>query len=206
MLHEFPAIPRWSLVVVTTVALTISLVRLGRHSSPTARAGITFTGCETDAGHGAMLASMLVMFAAPNAPISVAVWRTVFTIAVICSTALLVAHTFRWRAQHPVARRIDGIFASGHHLVMAAAMLYMTFASAAAPATPHPHHAGLPLPVVAWTLVVVLTADALRQILVAVTLQTPGRAATKLPTSIRITLIPPTIMDAAMVVMLTVML
>lgn len=206
MSHEFAPILRWSLVAVTAAALTISLARLSQHRSPAATARANATGCETDAGHAVMLTSMLIMFAVPSAPIPVATWRALFTVALTCYGVLLMAHTVRWRAQPVGERRFDGIFASGHHLVMAAAMLYMTFTSASMPATPHSHHPDLPVPVFAWALVVMFTADALRQIIVAATLHTPGRAATKLPSSIQTTLIPPTIMDAAMAVMLVAML
>jgi hypothetical protein len=206
MPHEFSPALRWILVVVTAVALAISLVRLGRHRAVTTTTGIRSVGCETDAGHVVMLASMLIMFAAPGAPIPVGTWRTLFTVALICYGVLLVAHTVRWHVQPAAERGINGLFASGHHLVMAAAMLYMTFASGSVPTTPHRHHAGIPFPVLAWALVVVFTVDALRQILVAATLQAPGRAATKLSPSVRVTLVPPTVMDAAMAIMLAAML
>jgi hypothetical protein len=206
LLHEFSPLLRWSLVAVTAVALAISLGRLGRHRPTTATAGLTSTGCEADAGHALMLTSMLVMFAAPGGLVPVGTWRALFTVAVICYGALLVGHTVRWRAQPVVERRIDGIFSAGHHLVMAAAMLYMTFTSGPVAATPNAHHAGLPLPGIAWALVVVLTIDAVRQILAAATLQAPGRTATKLPPSIRIALVPPTVMDATMAIMLAAML
>lgn len=206
MSHEFPPVLRWGLVAVTAVALAISLGRFGRHGPATAVRALTANDCATDAGHVVMLASMLVMFAVPDAPIPVGTWRALFTVALICYGALLVAHTVRWRAQLAAERSADRIFASVHHLVMAGAMLYMTFASESLPATHHPHHTGLPLPIFAWTLVVALGADALRQILVAATLRTPDLAATKLPPSIRITLVPPTVMDAAMAIMLAAML
>jgi hypothetical protein len=206
MFHELPPVMRWSLVVVTASALAISLARLGRHSLTRQATGLHAADCETETGHVVMLASMLVMFAAPNAPVPVGTWRVVFTAALICYGVLLVIRAVQWRAQAPADRRKTRIFAAGHHFVMAAAMLYMTSASKPTPATPHKHHADLPWPVLAWTLVVVLTADALRQVLVAATRRAPGLAATKLPPSIRVAFVPPTVMDAAMAMMLVAML
>lgn len=197
---------RWILVAVTAVGLAISLARLGRRRSAAATGGIAVIGCQTDAGHAVMLASMLVMFAAPDAPIPVGAWRGIFTAAVICYGALLVVHAVRWRAQPLAQRQIGGVSASGHHLVMATVMLYMTLSSEARPAAFHAHHPGLPFPVFAWVLVAGLTIDALRQVLIGATLQVPGRAAVKLPPSIRVTLVPPAVMDAGMAVMLAAML
>ncbi|WP_045386389.1 hypothetical protein, partial [Mycobacterium kyorinense] len=61
------------------------------------------------------------------------------------------------------------IAAAGYHLVVAAAMLYMTFGSESMPAMAGMDHPQLPLPALAWALIVLLIADALVQVVAAAT-------------------------------------
>ncbi|MDA3660184.1 MULTISPECIES: DUF5134 domain-containing protein [Mycobacterium] len=191
---------------MTAIALGISLIRLGWRRSTQQTTGFYATDCESDAGHAVMLTGMLIMFAAPRAPIPVSAWRSVFTIAVGCFAVLLVARVVQWRTQPPADRRSDHIAAAGYHLVVAAAMLYMTFGSEPMPAMPGMHHTQLPLPALAWALVVLLIADAIIQVVAATTLRMPSGTGTRLPPSIRIAVFPQTVMDVAMAIMLVAML
>jgi hypothetical protein len=211
---------RWTLVILCGAALAISLVNL-TFSLLRRNAGggqrVYATEPESEATHVAMLASMLVMFAAPHAPIPVGLWRTIFIALLLINGGLLVLRVRQYSSRESIARR-NQIAAAAYHIVTATAMLYMTL-EVAHSSTAHDstaHHTPitamttetgtpattLPYPVIGWAFLLLFAVDALGQIGIAATVRATGTNSQILFPSDRLSLFPHIAMDIAMAAML----
>ncbi|MET8779142.1 DUF5134 domain-containing protein [Nocardia sp. NPDC004654] len=153
---------------------------------------------ESDAAHLAMSTAMLLML---TTSVAHSLWTAVFLVFAVACIGPLTVHLIRCRRTGPT-RNIDGIAASGYHLVAAAAMAYSTLGHRGHGA----HHMegtaaqSLPIPFIGYLMTALFALDALVVVVLATTMPAP---ATRNPLhSHRIGVFPHFAMDVAMASML----